>query len=119
MTHFIALFCHSGYTFHFKCKCCVCASCLFSMDQPISPTLPSALSCKRHYCITIIITQAAANHLLTCFELCTSITFPKCLYYSIILDNDQLAARLLYFILQYIYYNPLHVSSITCSSSGG
>jgi len=24
-----------------------------------------------------------------------------------------------YFILQYVHYNPLHVSSITCSSSGG
>jgi len=24
-----------------------------------------------------------------------------------------------YFILQYVYYNPLHVSSIICSSSGG
>ena len=24
-----------------------------------------------------------------------------------------------WFILQYVYYNPLHVSSITCSSSGG
>jgi len=23
------------------------------------------------------------------------------------------------FILQYVYYNPLHVSSILCSSSGG
>jgi len=23
------------------------------------------------------------------------------------------------FILQYVHYNPLHVSSITCSSSGG
>ena len=35
------------------------------------------------------------------------------------LDNDQLDAHLLYFILQYVYYNPLHVSSIICSSSGG
>ena len=35
------------------------------------------------------------------------------------LDNDQLDAHLLYFILQYVYYNPLHVSSVICSSSGG
>jgi len=33
------------------------------------------------------------------------------------LDNDKLETHLLY--LQYIHYNPLHVSSITCSSSGG
>ena len=38
---------------------------------------------------------------------------------SIIFDNDQLDTHLLYFILQYVYYNPLHVSSIICSSSGG
>ena len=38
---------------------------------------------------------------------------------SISLNNDQLDAHLLYFILQYVYYNPLHVSSIICSSSGG
>ena len=45
---------------------------------------------------------------------------------SISLDNDQLDAHLLCFILQYVHYNPfffhynpLHVSSITCSSSGG
>ena len=31
--------------------------------------------------------------------------------------NDELNAHL--FILQYVYYNPLHVSSIICSSSGG
>ena len=47
----------------------------------------------------------------------------KCLFYilltvnfDIILDNEQLDTC---FILQYIYYNPLHVSSIICSSSGG
>ena len=34
---------------------------------------------------------------------------------SIISDNDQLDTQLLYFILQYFYYNPLHVSSIICS----
>ena len=28
------------------------------------------------------------------------------------LDNDQLDAHLLYFILQCVHYNPLHVSSI-------
>ena len=33
------------------------------------------------------------------------------------LDNDLLAAHS--FILQYVHYNPLHVSSITCSSSEG
>jgi len=38
---------------------------------------------------------------------------------SISLDNDQLDIHLLYFILQYVYCNPLHVSSIICSSSGG
>ena len=31
---------------------------------------------------------------------------------SISLDKDQLYAQLLYFILQYVHYNPLHVSSI-------
>jgi hypothetical protein len=36
---------------------------------------------------------------------------------SISLDNDQLDAQLL--ILQYVHYNPLHVSSFTCSSSRG
>ena len=36
-------------------------------------------------------------------------------YLSIILDNDQIDTR---FILQYVYYNPLHFSSIICSSSG-
>ena len=35
----------------------------------------------------------------------------------LIIDNDQLDNN--YFILQYVYYNPLHVSSIMCSSSGG
>jgi len=39
-------------------------------------------------------------------------------YFNISLDNDQLDARLLYFILQCVHYNPLHVSSIRCSSSG-
>jgi len=38
-------------------------------------------------------------------------------HFSIILDNDQLDAHLLYFILQYVYYNPVHDSSIICSSS--
>ena len=33
---------------------------------------------------------------------------------SIILDNGQLDANLRY--LEYVYYNPLHVSSIICSS---
>ena len=33
----------------------------------------------------------------------------------IVLDNGQLDTHLLYFILQYVYYNTLHVSSITCS----
>ena len=36
---------------------------------------------------------------------------------SIILDNDQLEAQLLYFTISLL--NPLHVSSIICSSSGG
>ena len=31
---------------------------------------------------------------------------------SISLDKDQLDAHLFYFILQYVHYNPLHVSSI-------
>ena len=35
---------------------------------------------------------------------------------GITLDNDQLDTHLFYFILQYVYYNPLHVSSIICSS---
>ena len=38
---------------------------------------------------------------------------------SIILDNNQLGTHLLYFLLQYVYYNPLHVQSIICSSSRG
>jgi len=38
-------------------------------------------------------------------------------HHSWSLDNDQLDAHL--FILQYVYYIPLHVSSITYSSSGG
>ena len=33
------------------------------------------------------------------------------------LDNDQLDTHLLF--LQYVYYNPLHVSRIICSSSSG
>ena len=36
---------------------------------------------------------------------------------SIILDNDNLIHACVN--LQYVYYNPLHVSSIICSSSGG
>ena len=36
---------------------------------------------------------------------------------SISLDNDQLDTHLLYFTI--LYYNPLHVSSIICSSPGG
>ena len=36
---------------------------------------------------------------------------------SIILDNNQLDTHLIYFTI--LYYNPLHVSSIICSSSGG
>jgi len=35
-------------------------------------------------------------------------TVPE-LRYSTILDKDQLDTHLLYFILQYAYYNPLHV----------
>ena len=35
---------------------------------------------------------------------------------SIILDNDNLIHN--YIILQYVYYDPPHVSSIICSSSG-
>jgi len=38
---------------------------------------------------------------------------------SITLENDQLDTHLFYFILQYVYYNPLHVSIIICSLSGG
>jgi len=36
---------------------------------------------------------------------------------SIILGSDQLDTQLLY--LKYVYYDPLHVSSTICSSSGG
>jgi len=39
------------------------------------------------------------------------------MHLSIILDNDQLDTQLLYFTVR--YYNPLHVSSIIYSSSGG
>jgi hypothetical protein len=33
-------------------------------------------------------------------------------YLSVSFDKEQLDAHLLYFILQYAHYNPLHVSSI-------
>jgi len=36
---------------------------------------------------------------------------------AVILGNDQLDTHLLYFTI--LYNNPLHVSSIICSSSGG
>jgi hypothetical protein len=46
---------------------------------------------------------------------------PQLYRFCWILGNDQLDTHLLYFIVrvQYVYYNPLHVSSIVTSSSGG
>ena len=39
-------------------------------------------------------------------------------FFSTVSDNDQLDTQLLYFILQCVYYNPVYVSNIICSSSG-
>lgn len=63
MAHFSALFCHSGYTFHFKCRWRTCASCLLSMEQSISPTLPSA-SCKRQ---VIVLKSSSHKQQLTTY----------------------------------------------------
>ena len=39
------------------------------------------------------------------------------MHFRVTLDNDRLDAHLLYFTIRLL--NPLHVSSIICSSSGG
>ena len=52
-----------------------------------------------------------------CIKYCDLFLCFLTVHLSIILDNDQLDTHLLYFTLRLL--NPLQVSSIVCSSSGG
>ena len=67
--------------------------------------------CKLHFGFMVPI----FSNPLTKIYVCWTVNLLR----SLSLDNDQLDEHTLYFILHYVYYNPLHVSSIICSSSGG
>ena len=53
------------------------------------------------------------------FETLTNFYVLLNVHLSIIIDNDQHDAHLIFFILRYIYYISVHVSSTMCLSSGG